>query len=167
MAHAPETRTRLRAAYVYDRLGLEAAAERVGIGVATARRWKAAAEAEGDDWERARAAAGLAGSGLASIAQMIVADYLPLHQAVVEALKTDAQTPPLAKAEALSKLADAFTKTMSAVAKASPQMSRLAVATDVLQRLAAWTAAQRADLAPALLEVLEPFAADLAREYGG
>jgi hypothetical protein len=165
MAHAPEIRSKLRAAYVYDRLGLDAAAEKVGIGVATARRWKAAAEAEGDDWDRARAAAGLAGTGLASIAQMIVADYLPLHQAVVEALKGDRDTSPLAKAEALSKLADAFTKTMSAVSKASPQLSRLAVATDVLQRLVAYVREVHPKAAPALLQVLEPFAEDLAREF--
>lgn len=166
MAHPPEAASKLRAAYVYDRLSLEAAADRVGISAATARRWKSRAEAEGDDWERARSAARLAGDGAQTIAQMILEDYLLLHQATVEGIKGDPMLPPIQKAETLSRLADAWTKTMAAVGKASPELSRLAVATDVLQRLAKHVGEQHPHLAEALLEVLEPFAADLAKAYG-
>lgn len=165
MAHPPETTAKLRAAYVYDRLGIEAAADKVGISIATARRWKRDAETEGDDWDRARSAARLAGDGTAVVMQMVLDDYVTLHQATVEAVKTSTDVPPLARAEALAKLADAFTKIMSAISKASPQLNRLGVATDVLQRLSRYTAEVHPHHGEALLEVLEPFAAELARDY--
>ncbi len=145
---------------------LEQAAERHDVSVGTARRWKSAAEAAGDDWERARSAARLAGDGMQLVAQMILNDYLLLHQATIDGIREAADIPPLNKAEALSRLADAFTKTMSAVGKAAPELSKLAVATDVLQRLAKYVAGNRPDLAAALLEVIEPFAAELAKDYG-
>lgn len=166
MAKPPETRFELRRLYVYDRLSLEAAADRLGIGTATARRWRTTAEQEGDDWDRARSAARMASDGMQNVAQMILDDYLTLHQAVIEQVKGDSKIEPLAKAEVLSRLADAFTKTMSAVSKASPQLSRLAVATDVLKRLAAYVRDTTPEAGAILLDVLEPFAAELAAEYG-
>jgi len=166
MAHGPEIVAKVRAAYVYERLGLEAIADRMEVGIATVRRWKAKAEAEGDDWERARSAARLSGDGHQLLAQMILEDYLTLHQATVDGVKSDANIAPLAKAEILSRLADAFTKTMSAVGKASPELSRLSIATDVLQRLAKYVTQSHPDLIEGLLEVIEPFAAELAKEYG-
>lgn len=165
MAKPPETRTQLRRLYVYERLSLEAAAAQMEIGVATARRWKAAAEHDGDDWDRARAAARMATDGMQNVAQMILDDYLTLHQAVIEQVKSADNIQPLAKAEVLSRLADAFTKTMSAVSKASPQLSRLSVATDVLNRLAAYARETDPAAAAVLLTVLEPFAAELAVDY--
>ena len=115
MAHPPETSAKLRAAYVYDRLGLEAAAEKAGVSIATARRWKRDAETSGDDWERARSAARLAGDGTQTLAQLILDDYLMLHQATIEGVKTATDVPPIQRAEILSRLADAFTKTMAAM----------------------------------------------------
>jgi hypothetical protein len=166
MAHPPETTAKLRAAYVYERLGLEAAAEKAGVSIASARRWKRDAESAGDDWDRARSAARLAGDGNSLLSQMILDDYLTMHQSTIEGVKDAADMTPLQKAEVMSRLADAFTKTMAAVSKASPQLNRLGVATDVLQRLSRYAAEVHPHLAPALLEVLEPFSVELAREYG-
>ena len=165
MAHPPEIQAKLRAAYVYDRLGLEAAAEKAGISIATARRWKREAETSGDDWERARSAARLSGDGTQTIAQLILDDYLVLHQATIESVKGADNISPIDKAEIMSRMADAFTKTMSAVSKASPQLNRLGIATDVLQRLSRYTAEVHPHQVEALLEVLEPFAAELSRDY--
>ncbi|NYZ17054.1 DUF1804 family protein [Azospirillum sp. RWY-5-1] len=166
MAHGADTRADLRRAYVYDRLELPAAAERLGVSLSSARRWKQEAEADGDDWDRARSAARLAGDGRQQIAEMILNDYLLLHQACVEDIKGKADIDPLKKAEVLSRLADAFNKTMAAVGRASPELSRLAVATDVIQRLAGFVRRDFPHLAPALLEVIEPFSAELSRDYG-
>ena len=118
MAHGPEITAKVRAAYVYDRKSLDTIADQFGIGVATVRRWKAKAETDGDDWERARSAARMAGDGTQLIAQMILDDYLQLHQATVESVKSAAELPPLTKAMTLSRLADAFTKTMAILAVA-------------------------------------------------
>jgi hypothetical protein len=164
--HAPEKRAIVRAAYVYQRQSLPSAAETADIPLPTARRWKSEAEAEGDDWDKARSIASMAETGRSTIVQAVIEDYLSLHQATIEQLKGDKETPVLAKAEALSRLADAFTKTMGAAGRASPELSRLAVATDVLRRLTEFVGKQKPAFAEALLDVLEPFAAELAKSYG-
>jgi transposase-like protein len=166
MARPPEDRVRLRALYVHQRMPLEAAAEQVGISYGTARRWKSEAETGGDDWERARTAARMSGQNADQLSAGILEDYLLLHAATMEAVKADDGMAALDKAECISRLADAFTKVMSALAKSGPKLNRLAVATDVITKMAAWVATKRPDLAPAMAEVLEPFAADLARVYG-
>ncbi|MFV3126109.1 DUF1804 family protein [Niveispirillum sp. KHB5.9] len=166
MAHPPELKDKLRRAYVHDRLSLEAAAERLEIGVATARRWKGAAEAGGDDWERARAAISISSAGAANIANMLISDYLPLHQAVIEGLRNDDKTPALEKAEALSRLADAATKTMAALAKATPALNKQAVAGEVLELLAKFIGDRHPDMLAPFANVLAPFSTFLSKELG-
>lgn len=167
MAHDDATRADLRRAYVYDRLDLPAAAERAGVSLSTARRWKADAEAGGDDWEKARSAARLAGDGRAAVAELILNDYLMLHQSCIEDIKSDAKIDPLKKAEVLSRLADAFTKTMNAVGKASPELSRLAVAADVIKRLADFIKRRgpSAGVLEFLDDALDDFTAELAKDW--
>jgi|SRR5665213_2873320 len=164
--HAPEKRSLVRAAYVYQRQQLPAAAEQADVSLATARRWKADAETEGDDWDKARSVASLADTGRATIVQGVIEDYLKLHQSTIAQIMEARDFSPLAKAEALSRLADAFTKIMSASAKASPEMGRLAIATDVVKRLTDFVGARFPKHAAALLEVMEPFATELAKSYG-
>nr|WP_295832838.1 DUF1804 family protein [uncultured Azospirillum sp.] len=166
MAHPPETRQRLRQAYVYDRLSLEAAADRVGVPLGTARRWKTQAEGEGDDWERARSAASLSSAGAGAVAQIVLQDFLTLHQSVTSEVMDLPKESALAKAEAMSRLADAFTKTMNSVAKAAPDLHRFAVASELLQELAAFVSQRYPQHAAALAEVLEPFALETAQRYG-
>ncbi len=166
MAHPPEIRAKARAAYVHERLSPEAVAERLGVGVATVRRWKSADACMGDDWDKARAATALSQSGAGAIAQLVLLDFLTLHQSTVEDLRNTPDVPALDRAEALSRLADAFTKTMNAVAKASPDLGRFAVASELLQDLAVWVHENRPDQAPAVAELLEPFGSFIAKKYG-
>lgn len=165
MAHGQDVRAKLRGAYIFDRLSLEAAADRVEVPVSTARKWKSLAAAQGDDWDKARAAAGLTSAGTALIAQMVLTDFLSLHQATMEQLR-GAEVPALAKAEAISRLTDAFHKTMSAVAKAAPDLGRYAVATELLQDLAVFVRDRFPQHGAAVAEILEPFAAHVAEKYG-
>ncbi len=167
MAHGDGTRADLRKAYVYDRLELPAAADKVGVSLSTARRWKCDAEAEGDDWEKARTAARLAGDGRQSVAEMILNDYLVLHQSCIEDIKASTTIDPLKKAEILSRLADAFNKTMVAVGKASPELSRLAVATDVIQRLAIFVKRKKPSMETRewLIDALDEFTTELSRDF--
>lgn len=166
MAHSAETIARLRRVYVADRLGIEAAADKAGIPVSTARKIKARAEGKGDDWDKARSVAALTAAGAGSIAQLVLADFLALHQSTVEALRADAEIPPLARAEAMSRLADAFTKTMGAVAKAAPELGRFAVASELLEELASFVRAEFPQHAAAFVEVLEPFGGAVAAKWG-
>jgi len=166
LAHPAETVDALRRAYVIDRLPIEAAAEKVGVPPSTARKIKARAEGKGDDWDKARSVAALTAAGAGSIAQLVLADFLALHQSTVEALRTDAAIPPLARAEAMSRLADAFTKTMGAVAKAAPELGRFAVASELLEELARFVRGDFPQHGGAFVEVLEPFGAMLAAKWG-
>lgn len=166
MAHSAETRRKARAFYVHDRLPLEVAAEKVGVAHGTVARWKRLALAAGDDWERARAAASLSGDGIKSAAQAVLEDYLLQHKATLDALRDpDEPISPLQRAEVLSRLSDSFHKTMAAHAKLSPELSRLAVAMDVMQRLATFLRANYPQHVTAFLEVLEPFGETLTDAY--
>ncbi|HWQ10018.1 MAG TPA: DUF1804 family protein, partial [Holophaga sp.] len=72
----------------------------------------------------------------------------------------------LDKAEALSRLSDAYVKTMRCLQKSSPELSRLAVASEVLQHLARFVRERHPQHAGALLQVLEPFGEELVKLYG-
>lgn len=166
MAHSAETRRKARALYIHDRLPLETIAERIGVSFGSVSRWKRIAAAAGDDWERARAAASLAGEGLKSAAQAVLEDYLLQHKATLDALRNQGEPiSALQRAEVLSRLSDSFHKTIAAHAKLSPELSRLAVAMDVVERLAAFLRANYPQHVTAFLEVLEPFGETLTDAY--
>ncbi len=166
MAHGEELKRGLRASYVYEGLSLEAAAEKHDVPLTTASRWKRQAKADGDDWDKARAAARMSGEEKDRIIQGVIEDYLLLHQATLEQIKQDKDATPIKKAEALSRLADAFHKTMHAMGEASPELSRLAIANEVLRRLSEFVVKEYPKHGPAFIEILEPFGAELARHYG-
>ena len=69
MAKSPEAKAAVRAAYVHRKLPLAQCVKglRPRVSEHTARRWKASAKNEGDDWDRARAASHLAGQGAEAV----------------------------------------------------------------------------------------------------
>lgn len=165
MAHPPEFRQKLRQLYVHKGMGLEQAAQKLSIASRTATRWKQDAEAQGDDWDRARAASQLAGEGAEAVAQVVLEGFLKLFQTVMTELK-EGKLEPLEKAEAISRLADAYTKTTKAIQRSAPELNRLAVASEVLQLLAKFVREHYPQHGNALLEVLEPFGEELVGLYG-
>ncbi len=60
MARAPEEKAAVRHSYVHEKLSLEAAADKHGVPIGTARRWKATDPA---DWDKARAVNALSAAG--------------------------------------------------------------------------------------------------------
>lgn len=165
MAHPPETRAKLRSLVVHQGLGLEQAAQRLGLSPRTAARWRQEAEASGDDWAKARAAHHLAGEGAEAVSRAVLEDFLTLFQSVMSEVR-DGQLKPLEKAEAISRLSDAYTKTTKAIQRSAPELHRLAIASEVLQLLARYVREHAPRHAPALLEVLEPFGEELVKVYG-
>jgi hypothetical protein len=165
MAHAPETRAKLRALYVHEALSLEAAADRQDISGRTATRWKQEALAKGDDWDKARLATRLAGEGSEAVARMVLEEFLSLFQSTLTEVK-NGDLKPMEKAEAIARLSDAYTKTMRSIQRSAPELNRLAVASEVLQLLAKFVQAKLPQHAPALLAVLEAFGEELVIAYG-
>lgn len=139
MAHPPEKRTEVRTYYVRHRLSLSAAADRAGIPRNTAGAWKQKAIRDGDDWDMARNAARLADGGLDTLTTQVLEDFATLLLSTTEQIKQaqkDGGLDPLKGAEAMSRVADAYTKTMKAATRASPNLARHAIAMETLDTLA-------------------------------
>lgn len=165
MAHGDDTRRAVRAAFVFDQLGLEIAAAKHGIPEATARRWKREAKAEGDDWDKARAAQMIAGGGIEDVVRQTLAVVVQQVQATVEMLQNNPDMPPAEKVQALASLADAYNKLMAASKRLMPETDKLAVAMDVIKRLDAFVRENYPQHVGAFAELLAPFGQDLAKAY--
>lgn len=165
MAHAPEIKAAVRRSYIVERLPLEAAAEKHDVPYQTVRNWKRRAGENGDDWDRARAAARMAAGGLGDLTTQVLEEFALLFQSTMDEIG-GGDYDGLAKAEAMSRLADAYTKTVKAAGGGDNRIARLSVALDVLERLVNYVQQHYAQHAPALLEILEPFGEHLNEAYG-
>lgn len=157
MAHKDEKRQALRAAYVHDRLPLETAADKAGVPISTAQRWKRQARAAGEDWDKLRAASLLAGEGMENVARQMLADYVVQHKALMDLINGDADMGAAAKVAALASLADSFNKTVAASRRVLPETNKLATALTVLNRLSDFVRERFPQHASAFVEILEPF----------
>ena len=155
MAHNAQTRAAARAAYIYDNLPLTQISTAHGISLATLRSWKKSASAQGDDWDKLRVANLLAGQGMEAIARQIMSE-------IITADDMSAQQ----KTAALASLADSFNKMVSASRRVLPESNELAVALRVIQLLTEFVRQRFPQHATALLEVLEPFADEVAAKLG-
>ncbi len=165
MAHTNETRNKVRSSYIYDRLPLDAASQKNGVSYNTTRGWKRKAKAEGDDWDKARSATRMAQGGLGDITTQLLEDFALLFQATVIEIR-DGQYDGLKKAEALSRLSDAYTKTMKAAAGGDPKIAKLSVALETLQLLAVYIKDERPDELERFTHILEPFGAKVNEVFG-
>lgn len=165
MAHGDDVRRKVRAAYVFDQLGLEIAAVKEGVPEATARRWKREAKAAGDDWDRARSAQLLAGGGIEEVVRQTLAVVVQQVQATVETIQINTDIAPAEKVQMLASLADAYNKLIASSKRMMPETDKLAVGMDVLKRLTEFTRARHPQHANALLAVLEPFGDELTKAY--
>lgn len=165
MAHSADILHAVRRSYVQERLPLDAAAAKHGVSYNTARHWKKRAASHGDDWDKARTASRMAAGGLGDITTQVIEDFVLLFQSTVEEIR-DGEYDGLKKAEALSRLSDAYTKTMKAAAGGDPKIAKLSVALEVLEELAKFIRERH----PADLErfaaILEPFGARVSEVFG-
>ncbi len=164
MAHPPETRQKLRTAYIGG-LSLEIASAQSGVPYATARRWFTDAKATGDDWDKFRAASLIvAGGGIEQAMGRIVAAGLMRCEALLEVLGD--MEDPEAQVKAVATLGDTVSKLKSAGAKLMPEADRLGVAMDVIKRLQLFIQTNYPQHGGAFAEVLLPFGDEIARAYG-
>lgn len=164
MAHSPDKKIRLRAAYIGG-LPLEAAADKTGVPLPTARRWFADARKDGDDWDKfQRASLIVAGGGVEQALGRIIAAGLLRCEAIMERLAS--VDDPVAAADMVVSLGDAVAKLKSAARGMMPEADRLAIATDVVKRLGEFVRTRHPRHAAAFAEILEPFADEIGRVYG-
>ncbi|MCU0963556.1 MAG: DUF1804 family protein [Burkholderiaceae bacterium] len=168
MAHPRETRIALRAAFLGG-LPIEQAAQKAGVPLATARRWKADAMAQGDDWDKfQRASMIVAGGQFDQAMGRVAAAVLMRCEALLEQIAADAATiDPVEATKAVGSLTDSLAKAHAAAKRLMPATDKYAVAMDVLQRLAEYTMARKpGPFAAELVETIEAFGPDLAKAYG-
>jgi hypothetical protein len=165
MAHGDEVRRAVRAAYVFENLGLEVAALKHDVPIATARRWKRDAKELGDDWDKARAAQMMAGGAIEDVVRQTLAVVVQQVQATVETIQAAPDMAPGEKVQMLASLADAYNKMMATSKRLMPETDRLAVATDVAKRLAEFVRSKYPQHAAAFAEILGPFGEELSRAY--
>lgn len=166
MAHPPEKRSALRAAYIGG-LDLDAAAVQAGVPHPTARRWKADARAEGDDWDKFRRASLIvAGGEIEQAMGRVLAATLLRAEATLEHLSNSADLDPLDATRAIASLMDSINKGHSVGAKLMPQTDKLGVAMDVLKRFGEFIAKRKPALASEFVEQIEAFGDEIARAYG-
>lgn len=167
MAHPKETRLALRAAYLGG-LPIEQAAAQAEVPLATARRWKAEALAEGDDWDKfQRVSLMLAGGGLDQAMGRVVAGVILRSEALLERISADEELDPVEATKAVASLTDSLAKARAAAKQLMPATDRYAVAMDVLKRLAEYAMARKpGPVAGQLVELLEAFGDELGKAYG-
>lgn len=160
----------VRLAYLGNGGNLTKAARACGVSESTARRWRAKDRTMGLDWNAGnpenrmgQAAGCLAGNRREILVSALLEDYLSLHQEAVAAVKSGV-IEPLERVNALSRLSQALDRTLRALGKASPELSRLAVARWVLERQAEFVRLRFPEHLGMFVEMLEPFGEELVRE---
>lgn len=165
MAHPRLKKSEVRRRYVVDRQPLTGAATLAGISYSTARQWKAQALAAGDDWDKARDAETLRDGTAEELTRVVLNEFVPMFRSTIAALAEDTLSAA-EKAEAMSRISDAYAKTVKAAGAVDPAIARLAWAMDVLKALAQFVAREFPQHNDALLEIIEPFGAQMAKEFG-
>lgn len=156
MAHPPEKRLDLRNAYIGG-LPLEAAAGKAGVPYATARNWYRDAKAEGDDWDKFRAASLIvAGGGIEQAMGRIIAAGLMRCEALLD--RIGVIEDPAAAADAVASLGDTMSKLRVAAKSFMPEVSEQAVAIDTLKALSLWTGNAAPAKGMVLADLLDGFA---------
>lgn len=164
MAHSQATREDLRKRYIFEGLSLEKAAGLGGVSYGTAQRWKNQALQNGDDWDKVKSAHSLAGGELEDVARQILTDLVLQFKATMILVQADAEIDAKTRVELLTSLSDSYNKAISANRKLMPETSKLAVAMQVLQRLAEYIKEHEPDLLVDFLSVLEPFGVLIEQE---
>lgn len=157
MAKSADVRAQVRKSYVFDRLSLEQSAKLAAVAYTTAKRWKEKAAAEGDDWDKLRSAATLAGGDVEQLSQQILTEMLVQFNAVLEQIKANTEMPATTRVDLLSSLMDNIHKSLAAMRKFLPEANSLSIGMTVLRGLVEFVQERFPQHGPALVEILEPF----------
>lgn len=163
MAHPQDKKRRARGLYVQSRMTIPAIAITIDASEGTVRRWKADAKTGGDDWDIARAAATMQGEGFEAVIAEAVEGFTVMFQATMEQIREETKIQPADKVKLMASLSDAFNKMINASGRAAPKLRQLAQAIDLLRLLAEFVSREFPQHRDVFIEVVEPFAAELAR----
>lgn len=134
MAHAPEIRMALRAAYIGG-LPLERAAEQAGVPYATARNWFREAKGTAEDWDKFQNMSLIvAGGGIEQAMGRVIVRGLVRAEALLEAMeKTE---DPMEAVRAIGTLGDTVAKLKAAGKGMMPEADQLAIENGAIKAFA-------------------------------
>lgn len=164
--YGPEHRRQVRNLYCYQRLSLEVISEKLGIAVSSLRNWKNAAARDGDDWNAVRVASDLADSGYKYAIAHIMELYLAQHKVTMAGLENDKDLKAMERANVLSSLAYSLKEMRQSVTLLNPEMNKLALAIEIIQRLTTFVRDEYPQHTAVIVEILEPFGEAMAKRYG-
>jgi uncharacterized protein YjcR len=165
MAHDTSTRAKVRTKYVQG-MPLQTAAQACKVAYNTARNWKRADAADGDDWDVARNARRLTKSGVEAMANEVLGELAEQFLVTIDTLKADKKMTAQARAQILVQLMDGYNKAISAASRAMPNANRLAVAMDVSKFLAQYIGEHAPKLREQFVGLLEQAGPAFVREFG-
>ena len=165
MAHSDQLKAKVRAAYIQGGV-LSTAAALHGVPYATARAWKRKASEAGHDWDIARTAGDIADCGYKYTIATLMESYLTQHKMALKDIENDPALTAEKRVKLLSSLAFSLREMRQSVSQLNPELNKLAVAMEIIQRLTTFVRDGYPQHTAALLEILEPFGVAMAQRYG-
>lgn len=155
MAHSPDKKVKLRAAYIGG-LPLEAAADKIGVPLPTARNWYRADKKAGDDWDGfQRASLMVSGGSIEQATGRLIAASLLRCEKLEEAID---KMGPVESVKAMAILSDTISKLRAASKGMMPEADKFAIETAAIKRFADLFARHHPADAGKMVAVLELFA---------
>lgn len=169
MALPPELREKVRAAYVYQRLSLEVAALQADVSLRTAQSWRKKAEGTPEDWDTARAAAGMSSTEKENMGRELLDNFLIMFKTTQqnvlnlptspdpgEALKTSK-----AQTEMMASLAYTFERMTGSLKRLMPEVNRAVIANEIVELLVGYIKREYPDSLPIFVKILGGFSKEL------
>lgn len=164
MAYGKDKINEVRKLYVFERFSLDKASDFANVSYATCQRWKNQAKAQGDDWDKLRAAHTMASGDIEDLGVEILTNFIVTFKSAMEELKENPQLDPEKKVKLLASVSDSYVKAVAANQKTMPEVSKLAVALQVIDLLGKYIGEHKPELLSPFMEVLEPFGEMLDKE---
>lgn len=163
MAHSPDKKVKLRAAFIGG-LPLEAAADKIGVPLPTARNWYREAKKAGDDWDAfQRASLMVSGGSVEQALGRIIAAALLRCEALETAI---GGMEPIESVKAMATLGDTISKLRSASRGMMPEADKLGVAMALLRDMLDYIRVHHPRHLQVFAEILEGFSAKIGKSKG-
>jgi len=165
MALPKDTKARIKTAYIESRMPITTLAAMFSVDASTISRWKQADLKQGDDWDKAQAAALLAGNELESTTQRALAKLICQIERTIDDVEHYQDTTPVIKTQCLASLVDGLHKATHASRRIMPQANKLAIAREAIKYFVQFAQLNYPQQAADLIEVIEAFGSQLPRVF--
>lgn len=164
MAHSQDIKHAVRYSYVTELLALSVAAIKHSVAEGTARRWKAEAKEQGDDWDLSRAAGRRSEGTVGEFTTDFIEEFTVQINETFELLKVNSENLSLEqRTKTLSSLTDMMSKVMK-VSGGNKKLEKRTIATEVIKLLGKFVSSNHPEFTAQFVEILTAFAPRLDKE---